>query len=204
MQRCRQYNIVPAAPLNALPLQILLLTVIRSIPSSRGSAGCGLAPPTVTGSTAAASLDFQSVQREFYLHVPSQYDKNANTALVLAFHGWGGNGQQVAGNGLSAQADTATFVVVAPTGLAENTSTTSWNAGSTSSSPGPSGPTCDTTEATGLCYSPSCTTNRSCNQCDWTTCVDDVAFVNALLDWVEARLCIDTTRIYATGYSTYP
>jgi polyhydroxybutyrate depolymerase len=31
--------------------------------------------------------------------------------------------------------------------------------------------------------------------------VDDLAFALAMLDWAEANLCVDTTRVYAVGFS---
>ena len=31
-------------------------------------------------------------------------------------------------------------------------------------------------------------------RCDWSTCADDAAFVDALLDTLFASLCIDTER----------
>ncbi len=37
--------------------------------------------------------------------------------------------------------------------------------------------------------------------CNWCTCHDDLAFIARLLDRLEATLCIDLDRVYATGMS---
>lgn len=46
------------------------------------------------------------------------------------------------------------------------------------------------------------TTNHHCTACDWTTCVDDVAYIEAIHDRFEKFLCIDRRRLYHTGFSS--
>lgn len=187
---------------------VAVLIVAAHLPWTTSSDGCGLPPPVGAGQTGEASFVFDGVSRQFFYHVPAGYNQDSEVPLVLAFHGWGGDGGEVINNGIAAEADVSSFVVVAPTGLGEEDSPdgeenpNSWNGGGTSESPSQvAGPTCDPEAgAEGTCYSPSCDAS-GCDECDWTTCFNDVGFVNQLLDWVEQRLCIDPARIYATGYS---
>ena len=46
-----------------------------------------------------------------------------------------------------------------------------------------------------------CRNNNRAAGCDCSTCADDVGFVAALLDKVEADLCVDPNRVYLTGMS---
>lgn len=141
--------------------------------------GCGLAPPSgaLPGSTVELTLPFGGVERPYHLHLPSRYNPSVPTPVVLMFHGYAGNGGEMA-SVLSAEADVSTFIVVAPTGAAENESP-SWNGGGSSDSPGPQGPTC-VPGSEGACYDSCAARPQGCDECDWTTCLDDVAFVSAL------------------------
>jgi polyhydroxybutyrate depolymerase len=62
---------------------------------SSPSAGCGKAPPTMTTLT----LTVDSAQRTTVLSLPSNYNPNTPYRLIFGFHGWSGNGAQVAGSG---------------------------------------------------------------------------------------------------------
>jgi len=42
---------------------------------------------------------------------------------------------------------------------------------------------------------------QKCNRCSWVTCLDDVKFVEQILNAMEADYCIDLQRVHATGYS---
>jgi poly(3-hydroxybutyrate) depolymerase len=44
--------------------------------------------------------------------------------------------------------------------------------------------------------------NKNCTPCDWTTCNDDVGYIEALQDRFEDALCIDQRRIYHSGMSS--
>ena len=57
-----------------------------------------------------------------------------------------------------------------------------------------------TSEANGDCYD-SCNKIGKCSRCNSYTCVDDVHFTKLLLERILSELCIDTKRLYATGYS---
>ncbi len=135
------------------------------------------------------------------MHVPTDYNASQPTALILAFHGWGGDGQALVDQ-MTPQADYSNFVVVGPNGLAENLYP-SWNGGGTTQVPfpGPRGPTCDESIAGTYCYNSCGARPEGCRPCDWTTCNDDIAFTGALLDWLEERLCVDLAKVFAVGFS---
>ncbi|MDX1375541.1 MAG: alpha/beta fold hydrolase [Burkholderiales bacterium] len=110
------------------------------------------------------------VERSYIVHLPP--DRDARPAVVLNFHGGGGNARQyqayVLMDGL---ADREGFVVVYPNGsgvLRERLLT--WNAGG--------------------CCGYALRTN-----------VDDVDFVRSLLEDLGARVAFDPKRVYATGLS---
>lgn len=167
------------------------------------SAGCGLTPHTAAGTSANVSLGYAGLARGYRLHLPSQYDPNTPTPLVLSVHGYYSSGTiNESWTGLSPHADANDYIVVYP----ESTSydggagwgiIKSWNDLACNASPGPEGPICGEGAWEYPCP-PEC---GSCNACDWCSCHDDLGFVNAVLDDLEARLCIDLDRVYGLGYS---
>lgn len=163
-------------------------------------AGCGTSP--LPGGTSAQTLEFGGRVREFQVHVPERYDPAALTPLVLFFVGWGGSGTV---GFLADNADQNTYIAVAPTGVGggnnpDGVLINSWNGGGSTTSPGPQGPSCVPGSAQ-YCYTSCAARPQGCHPCDWTTCTDDFAFVDGLLDWLEANLCVDPARIFALGYS---
>jgi poly(3-hydroxybutyrate) depolymerase len=161
--------------------------------------GCGTTP--LPGGTSSQTLAFGGRDREFQVRVPAQYDPAALTPLVLYFHGWGGSGNV---GWMSSDADANTYIAVAPTGVGRGNNpdggSNSWNGGGSTTSPGPQGPSC-APGSPEYCYDSCAARPQGCHPCDWTTCTDDFAFVDGLLDWLEANLCVDPARIYATGHS---
>lgn len=57
------------------------------------------------------------------------------------------------------------------------------------------------TATTGYCYLSCQRRPQGCGRCDWTSCYDDVEFVEEILNSVETSYCVDKKRIHATGYS---
>jgi polyhydroxybutyrate depolymerase len=105
--------------------------------------------------------------RDYYIHVPTSYNKTQSIPLVLVFHGTGARGsdmEQV--TGLSQLADQENFIVAYPQGLKDNNGQTFW------ASIG--------------------TTQQG---------IDEIRYVDDLLDNLEQSFCIDEQRIYATGFS---
>ncbi len=75
---------------------------------------------------------------------------------------------------------------------------TSWNDLGCNASPGPEGPIC-TDKAFDYPTPPEC---GGPSECGWCSCYDDVGFIAALLDELEASLCVDLDRVFATGISS--
>ena len=117
-------------------------------------------------------LNFGGRRRFYIIHVPSVYNKDVATPLVLNFHGGGGKpDQQRRDSGMDAVSDTGGFIVVYPAGTGQKQDRSfSWNSG------------------IGDNYA-----NKNN--------IDDVGFTQALLDDIEKFFHIDQKRIYATGFS---
>lgn len=182
-------------------------------PPAPASKGCGKSPP----STGKKSFTNQRSQRDYWVHVPKDYDSSKPTPVVVMFHGWGYSGKEwTQGAGWGAQsmaptADSNNFIIVAPTGLQDGTGKLTGNcdegAGYCSwdstggGRPGPEGMTCNPKVQTGeYCYNQTCW--GGCKDiCSWTACNDDATMVHALLDKIESELCVDTSRVYVGGES---
>jgi beta-galactosidase len=168
----------------------------------RPSAGCGKNEPVSPGGTIARSLEVGELEREYRLHLPTGYDPASPAPLVLAIHGYTTTADEFENkyNSFSQHADDHGYVVAYPQGTSfENDGKliTSWNDLACSASPGPEGPTC-TDGAFDYPTPPECGEPK---ECDWCSCYDDVGFIGALLDELEATLCIDRDRVFATGMS---
>ncbi|MDP3769884.1 MAG: PHB depolymerase family esterase [Candidatus Sungbacteria bacterium] len=115
--------------------------------------------------------------RSYLLYIPSQYSTQNPTALILAFHGGGGNGQSMMdGSLMNVTSDKEGFLVAYPDGTGTLPKVKTWNVG----------PCCGYAQE-----------NK----------VNDVTFVSMLIDDVGKRsldgkpIAIDTRRVYATGIS---
>lgn len=144
--------------------------------ASAGSGGGGAAGGCGTSAPATGkrSLTVGGVERVFHLHLPSSYDSSQAWPLVFNFHG---RTPSFLGEGALLQ-----------------------NQVSKLSQKG---------ESSGfIVVNPQGLTNANAEQ-TWNggTCCsdddtrDDVGFVDALLAALEAELCIDAKRVYATGLS---
>ena len=192
-----------------------LVSQVGGMVPAAPSVGCVYARRTSTvtnGSAVSRSILVGNITRTYWLYVPSREDFNASRPLplVLNFHGWKSDGQwQMTNTNGNAIANESGFIHVYPDGMDDNptpdgTGWRSWNAGGSSLSPGPAGPICDGDHSgDGLCYSSCARRAGGCDApgCDWTSCVDDLGFVEMLLDHLEETLCVDRNRVYATGFS---
>ena len=124
------------------------------------------------------ALEIGEFTRNVHVHVPSNYDENNSHPLVLMFHGSGGNGNNVYSNsGWKELAEREGFIVAFPTALeyyvvSVGRNQTKWSAVGLDMELEPG-----------------------------TEIVDDVPFVQALLDQIQLTFNIDDTRIYASGFS---
>jgi len=138
------------------------------------------------------------------MKLPEGYTHADPVPLVLSFHGWRGTALgQKQKDRLDEVADDETFAVAWADGYGDHHSGegswNSWNAVGSSRSPGIEGPTCTVNED--FCYASCEARPQRCDRCDWTTCVNDVGFVEGLLHALEATYCLDLNRLYATGFS---
>ena len=174
--------------------------------------GCG---QPVAGS-GTYSLTHDGIDRTYRLHLPRGYDPDNPAPLVLAFHGWGGTADSLLDyRVVRRQANAAGAIVVAPVGLGPSEDRpSSWTFpgsatgldgdGINAGVPGDSAFICNPAVLEDETY-PSCGpvgSGTAQSICSWTQCqTDDVAFVDALLDEIEATHCVDTGRILAAGVS---
>lgn len=124
------------------------------------------------GKTITRSIEVGNLRRRYVAYLPTGYRADVPTALVIAFHGGGGNPQSMMRlSGLNEKADEAGFVVVYPYGTGRNPDT-------------------------GLTFN-----GGDCCGYAHRRNIDDVAFVRALLDDLDTVVTIDANRVYATGLS---
>ncbi|WP_013630083.1 extracellular catalytic domain type 1 short-chain-length polyhydroxyalkanoate depolymerase [Rubinisphaera brasiliensis] len=112
------------------------------------------------------------LERRYRVHVPQSYDANQATPVVIAFHGGGGNPESmIQFSGLDKKSDEAGFIVVYPYGTGQQ-------------------------KDRGLTFN-----GGGCCGYAKNRGIDDIGFVNALLDDLERAAAVDTSRIFATGIS---
>ena len=129
----------------------------------------GLWVPAFAGTT---TLQVGGLERSYEVHLPSGRAPSQPAALVIVFHGGGGNARNAARmTGMDAKADREGFIAVYPNGT------------------GPRGDRLLTWNTWRCCG--AALDNK----------VDDVGFVRALVDDVAQRYPVDRKRIYATGLS---
>ncbi len=119
------------------------------------------------------NVAFGKGRRYYLVHVPRGYDKGTATAVVLNFHGGGGNPvQQRNDSGMDPVSDANGFIVVYPAGTGQLSEDRFlfWNAG------------------VGDNYATKLG-------------VDDIGFVKAMLDDLERLFHVEPKKIYATGFS---
>lgn len=126
-------------------------------------------------------LTFDGLTRRYIVYVPPGYDGKTPAPVVIMFHGGGGKARgAMTETGWSAKADKENFLAVYPEGVPRDPARhasfarnpQSWNDGSAR---------------------PILAAAQKH--------IDDVGFVNAMLDDLNARLRVDPRRIYATGFS---
>jgi polyhydroxybutyrate depolymerase len=125
------------------------------------------------GQQTSHSWDYDGLTREYIQYVPSVYDGSEAVPLVIALHGLGDTKENFSNVGFQAVADTANFLVVYPEAIVDPmfTQATAWNSGA---------------GVAGFSLNAN---------------IDDVGFLNALIDTISANFNIDQSRVYATGFS---
>lgn len=128
--------------------------------------GCGK-PTLFRGTEQFVSLEHDGYERDYLLHVPTNYEAAEETPLVLAFHSFTNSNLNIFyENGWGPVADEQSFIVVAPNGAAnDGLKGRSWNAGGCSYQA-----SCVkelTPWDSSYCYE-SC--GDTCGTCDWCSC----------------------------------
>lgn len=144
-----------------VPLFILILTTLA----------CARTTPSQPGDSTNI-LTHNGIERTYILHVPASYDESEPAALVLDFHGGGGNANtQMRTSNFSALADEKGFIVAYPNGTGrQEDKLLTWNGG-------------------------TCCAYAVTNQ------IDDVGFTRAVVADIQSKYNVDPKRIYATGLS---
>ena len=118
------------------------------------------------------SILWQSIERTYLLHLPAAFDDSQELPLVIAMHGGFGNANNIENQSqLSAKADDENFIVVYPEGVKAGVFNIR-------------------TWNAGWCCGHASASN-----------IDDVGFINALIDTLIKDYPIDINRVYATGMS---
>ena len=149
-----------------------MVSAASGAPASGHADGCGTA--TTPGSTTLTEK-VAGRQRSVIVHVPSRYSGSSKVPLVLNMHGSGATAaDQEAFTGMDGTADREGFVVAYPQGLIPSGSGFDWNV--------PGVPLVS-------------------NKAVPPGSADDVMFLTTLVHLLEQRYCLDSTRVYATGFS---
>ncbi len=118
------------------------------------------------------SIPFEGYNRTYHVHLPIAYTGDTDIPLVIAMHGGSGNAYTMEYiSELSIKADAENFIVVYPEGIKGGF----FNISSWNA---------------GWCCGYASSSN-----------VNDVGFIDVLLDTLLSQYAIDTNRIYATGMS---
>lgn len=170
--------------------------------------GCGPEPEPWDPAMTRHTLKHDGLVREYYVFLPSTYDGERAHPVALFLHGYGGTAtgtEAEVTQGLNQYAEEYGYVMVYPQGTwfkasmdgAEPWEVTSWNHISGGLDEGPAGPLC-TPDADKVPCPPEC---GDCGQCGWTSCHDDLGFLEMLVEVVGIEYAVDVNRFYVSGFS---
>ena len=150
------------------------------------------------------TINHNGIEREYFVHVPQGH--GSNLPVVTGVHGYTSTATGfAASHGLNRHADEHGYIVVYPQGshfMADDGRggsyrVTSWNDLAANLGPTDKGPLC-LADADQYACPAEC---GGCNRCAWTSCYDDVGFIEKMLDAVQSEFQTDTTRQYLLGVS---
>ncbi|MDJ0813809.1 MAG: PHB depolymerase family esterase [Woeseiaceae bacterium] len=150
-------------------------------------------------------LQHDGIEREYFVHVPDGPAKE-NLPLVVALHGYGNTVERfVSGYALNGHADDNGYIIVYPQGSRfevapapdQSFTVTSWNDLAANIPVPEAGPHC-TAESFRYPCPPEC---GECSACMWTSCYDDLGFIERVLDEMIAGYPVDPQRVYLVGVS---
>jgi len=117
------------------------------------------------------TMVFGGLTRSYRVYQSPNYNASAPASLVIALHGLGDNMTNFSTIGFNYIADTANIICVFPQAVTDALAGTAWNSG-----------------AGEMGYYPNSTVN-------------DIGFINALIDTSVANYAINTSRVYLCGFS---
>lgn len=117
------------------------------------------------------TMTFGGLNRSYRIYVSPSYDPASPASVVMTLHGLGDNMTNFSTLGFQYIADTANIIVLVPQAVTDPYAGTAWNSGA-----GMSG------------YYPN-------------TSVNDIGFLNALVDTTVAHYSVDPQQIYLCGFS---
>ena len=127
----------------------------------------------------AMSLKVDGLQRSFIVYLPSAYDGKTALPLVMMLHGGGGNAKATSWEtGWTDKADQAGFIAVFPNAAARNPNRRS-----------------------SFAFNPQLWNDGSDRFYPDQKAVDDVHFLETLLDLLSESFATDPRRVYITGFS---
>jgi polyhydroxybutyrate depolymerase len=156
---------------------VLLCTIGLSSCQLGLSGTTGKEPPKIleTGIYTIA-LNHEGIVREYLLYVPKGFNGRKPAAVVMMLHGGGGTGRSaMRETGWADKADQAGFILIFPEASRR-----------------------DQSEPANFRHNPQLWNDGSMR---FNTHVDDVAYIDSVIDDLNSRLPIDPQRIYATGFS---
>jgi polyhydroxybutyrate depolymerase len=147
------------------------------------SAGTSLAATTKAKPASVGEHNFTirvgEHDRNYTVHVPPGYDGKTSVPVVVMLHGGGGTGKAAATEtGWGTKADEVGFLAVFPDAMPP-----------------------DPTKLSHFSRNPQLWNDGSDRFYPGQMAVDDVGFLNAMLDAVIARFAVDQARIFFTGFS---
>src|SRR5271170_6046860 len=161
---------------------ILLSSIVfaAAISTTAISFATAAAPPTPGDHTESLEVGHgaNKMTRTFLVHVPPGFDGKSNVPVVIMLHGAGGSGAGAMGQaGWGAKSDREGFVAVFPDGTPPNRA------------------------APAQFMTNPRLWNDGSGHAIGVDHVDDLGFISAMIDFLEARYAADPARIYCTGFS---
>eukprot|EP01084_Bolivina_argentea_P161387 280950_1 len=176
----------------------------QALPNPVPSPGCS--SPN-QGDSGTFTIPYDDYTRTFIVHKPRWSDEGVPMPLILQLHGYNENAQYMQywwrGDSLADQKNyLSVYVQAATQQVSSGANINSWNDIGCSSSPGPSGSTCNYQHPN---FEPYAYVPDGCawdNGCNWCNClVDDINFINNLSAVLENTYCLDMSREYVLGFS---
>lgn len=117
------------------------------------------------------SWSFGGINRQYLTYVPASYNGTTPVPVVFCLHGLGDNMNNFYNIGMKFVADTANFIVVVPQAVNAQFFGTAWNSGA------------------------------GINGFSLNANIDDVGFINAIIDTLIANYNINQRKVYSCGFS---